>query len=85
MLLFTNRFSRRADIYAVTAAEITLEGTANILINRYTPLGGCPRSIRLDNGLQFCSKLSHAVYKMLAFVNLPPAPTTQMAMAGWSV
>ena len=72
-------------MYAVTAAEFTAEGTANFLINRYILLWGCPCSILSDNGLQFCSKLSHAVYKMLAFVNLPPAPTTQMAMAGWSV
>ena len=38
ILLFTDRFSRRADMYAVTAAEFTAEGTANILINRYIPL-----------------------------------------------
>ena len=45
ILFFTDRFSRRADMYAVTAAEFTAEGTANILINRYTPLWGCPSSI----------------------------------------
>ena len=65
ILLFSNRFSRRADMYAVTAAEFTAEGTANILINRYIPLWGCPRSILSGNGLQFCSKLSHAVYQLL--------------------
>ena len=53
--LFTDRFSRRADMYAVTAAKFTAEGTANIPINRYIPLWGCPRSILLDNGLRFCS------------------------------
>ena len=37
ILLFQDRFSRRADMYAVTAAEFTAEGTANILINRYIP------------------------------------------------
>ena len=52
-------------MFAVTAAESTAEGTANILINRYIPLWGCPRSILSDNGLQFCSKLLHAVYKLL--------------------
>ena len=31
ILLFTDRFSRRADMYAVTAAEFTAEGTADIL------------------------------------------------------
>ena len=40
ILLFTDRLSRRADMYAVTAAEFTAEGTANILINRYIPLWG---------------------------------------------
>ena len=38
ILLFTGRVSRRADTYAITAAEFTAEGTANILINRYIPL-----------------------------------------------
>ena len=52
-------------MFAVTAAEFTAKGTANILINRYTPLWGCPRSILSSNGLQFCSKLSHVVYELL--------------------
>ena len=34
ILLFTDCFSRRADMYAVTAAEFTAEGAADILINR---------------------------------------------------
>ncbi|CAB1100851.1 unnamed protein product [Ectocarpus sp. CCAP 1310/34] len=38
ILLFTDRFSRRADMYAVTAAEFNAEGTADILVNRYIPL-----------------------------------------------
>ena len=58
ILLFTDRFSHPTDMYAVTAAEFTAEGAANILINRYIPLWGCPRSMLSDNGLQFCSKLS---------------------------
>ena len=49
---------------AVTVGEFTAEGTANILINQYIPLWGCPRSIFSDNGLQVCSKLSQAVYKL---------------------
>ena len=65
ILLFIDRFSRRADMYAVTAAEFTAEGTANILIKRYTPLWGCPCSILSDNGLQFSSKHSQAAYKLL--------------------
>ena len=50
-------------MYAVTAAEFTAEGTANIPNNRYIPLW--PRSILSDNGLQFSSKLSQTVYKLL--------------------
>ena len=65
ILLFTDRFSRRADMFGVTAAEFTAEGTANVLINRYISLWECPRSILSDNGLQFCSKLSHVVYELL--------------------
>ena len=64
-LLFTDRFSRRADMFPVTAAEFTAEGTANILVNQCIPLWGCPRTILLGNGLQSCSKLSQAVYQRL--------------------
>ena len=60
-LLFTHRLSRRADMFAVTAAEFTAGGTASIPINRYIPLWGCPRNNISDNGLQVCSKLSHEV------------------------
>ena len=37
ILLFTDRFSRRADMYAVTGAEFTAEGTADVLVNQYIP------------------------------------------------
>ena len=65
ILLFNDRFSRRADMFPVTAAEFTAEGTANILVNQYTPLWGCPRTKLSDNGLPFWSKLSQAVYQLL--------------------
>ena len=40
ILLFTDRFSRRADMCPATAAEFTAEGTANILKKTvYSPLG----------------------------------------------
>ena len=42
ILLFNDRFSRRADMFPVTAAEFTAEGTANILVNQYIPLMGVP-------------------------------------------
>ena len=65
ILLFTDRFSRRADMFPVTTAEFTAEGTANILVNQCIPLWRCPRTILSDNGLQVCSKLSQAVYQLL--------------------
>ena len=40
ILLITDRFSRRADMFPVTAAEFTAEGTANILVNKYINLRG---------------------------------------------
>ena len=40
ILLFTDRFSRRPDMFAVTAAKFTAEETDGISINlRYSPLG----------------------------------------------
>ena len=64
-LLITYRFSRRADMFPVTAVEFTDEGTANILVKKYIPLRGCPRTILTDNGLRFFSKLSQPVYQLL--------------------
>ena len=85
ILLLTDRFSRRADMFAVTAAEFIAKGTANILTNQYIPLWGCPRSILSDNGLQVFSKLSHVVYmSSLVFEKSPPAPTIQAATMVWS-
>ena len=63
--MIAHRFSHRADVFPVTAAEFTAEGMANILVNKYIPLWACPRTILSDNGLQFCSKLSRAVYQLL--------------------
>ncbi|CAB1107221.1 unnamed protein product [Ectocarpus sp. CCAP 1310/34] len=62
----SDRFSRRADMYAVTAAEFTAEGTADILVNRNISMWGCPLSLLSYNGCQVCSKLSQAVYARLA-------------------
>ena len=61
ILLFTDRFSRRADMLLVTVAEFKAEGTAYTLVNHYIPLWGCPHTILWDNGLQFDSKLLQAV------------------------
>ena len=65
ILLITDRFSRRADMFPDTAAEFTAEDTANIPVNKYIPLWRCPRTIISDNGLQFCSRLPQAVYQLM--------------------
>ena len=65
ILLFTDRFSRRADIFAVSAAQFTAAGTADIFIDKYITLSGCPVSLLSDNGLHFTSKLARAVYDRL--------------------
>ena len=70
ILLFTDRFSRRADMFAVTTAKFTAEGTANILVNRFIPLWGCPSTFLSDNGPQFCARLATAVYKLLGIRKL---------------
>lgn len=51
ILLFTDRFSRRADIYAFTDAKVRAEGANDILVNEYTPLEDYSTSILSDNGL----------------------------------
>ena len=65
ILLFTDRFNRRADMYAVSTVECAAEGSADILVNKYIPVSGCPSSLLSDNGLQFFSKRSLSVYKLL--------------------
>ena len=70
ILLLSDRFSRRANMFTVTAAEFTAEGTANILVNRFIPLWGCPSALLSDSGLQFCSQLATAVYKPMGIHKL---------------
>ena len=70
ILLFTDRFRRRADMFAVTTAEFTAEGTANILVNRFIPLWGCPSTLLSQYGSQFCARLATAVYKLLGIHKL---------------
>ena len=52
-------------MYAVSPANYTAEGTANIFVNQYIPLWGCPVSLLSDNGLHFTSQLSAAIFKLL--------------------
>ena len=70
ILLFTDRFSRRADMFAVTTAELTAKGSANILVNRFISRWGCPSTLMSDNGPQFCARLATIVYKLLGINKL---------------
>ena len=86
ILQLTDCFSRRADVFSVTTAEFTAEGTTNNLVNQYISLWGCPRTILSDNGLQFCFKLSQAVYQLFwtctSLLQAPIIPTVTGALSG---
>ena len=62
--LFTDRFSRREDMFAVAAAVFTAEGS-NILVNRFIPFWGGPPTLLSGNGLQCCAQLATAAYKLI--------------------
>ncbi len=82
ILLITDRFSRRAAMYAVSAAEYTAEGTADILVNDYIPKWGCPKSMLTDNGRQLCSELSRSVCSMLGIRKLSTSAYHAMGNGG---
>lgn len=82
ILLITDRFSRRASMYAVCAAKFTAVGTADILVNDYIPKWGCPRSVLTDNGRQFCSELSSAVCRMMGIRKLTTSAYHAMGNGG---
>ena len=71
-MLLTDHFSRRADVFSLTASELTAEDTANILVYKYIILWGCLCAIFSENGLQFGSKRLHAVYHLLGVRKLAP-------------
>ena len=81
-LLFTDRFSRRAAMHAVTAAEFSAASTADILVNDYIPKWGCPKSMLTDNGRQVCSELSRAVCKVLGIRKLTTSAYHAMGNGG---
>ena len=84
---FTDRFSRRADMFPATAAGFSAEG-------RYSQYPGEPiqflmgvpaHHILSDNGLQFCSKLHELYMSRWACASLlqaPIIPTVTEALSG---
>lgn len=70
ILLFTDRFRRCVDKFAVYAADVTAEGTADVFVNQHITFSGCPATLLSDNGLQFWSKLSKAVYRLFGLRKL---------------
>ena len=65
IFMFADRFNRRADMYAVSPANVTAHGTADVLMTKW----GCMTTLLSDNGYHFCSKLcsklSVAIYKLM--------------------
>ena len=57
-------------MFAVSPAQFTAEGTADILVHKYIPLWGCPVYLLSDNAKHFCSKLSAAIHKRLGINKL---------------
>ena len=68
-------------MHAVSAAEFLAEVTADIVVNTYIPLLRCPVCLLSDNGLQLCSKLSHAICKLHGMQKLGQDPIVLTATA----
>ena len=66
ILLITDRFSRRADLFPVTGDEFTGKGAANILVNKYIPpMGVSARHILGQPPPMFLQAYTQAVYQLL--------------------
>ena len=75
ILLFTDRFSRRTDMFPVTAAEFAAEGTANILVNQYIPFVGVPAHYTSRTTACSSAPSFHKLYiSCWACASLPQAP-----------
>ena len=85
IVLITDRFSRRADMFAVTATEFTAEGTANVLVNKYIPLWGarapCSRTIASISAVSF-RKLSTSFWESASLPQAPIIQTVTEALSG---
>ena len=65
ILLYTDRFSRHIAAYAFTQDERTAEAIAQIFVEWCIPLWGCPHTLVFDNGSEFKTRLSLAIYKLM--------------------
>ena len=85
-VLFTDRFSRLANMFPITAAEVTAEGTANILLNQYILLWGCPRTmysrITAWNSAPSFHKLYTSCCVCTSLLKAPITPTVTGAFSG---
>ena len=84
ILLVTDRFSRRAGMFPVSAAEFTAEGTANILVNQYISLWGCApysRTTACSSILSF-HKLYISCWVCTSLLQAPIIPTVTGALSG---
>ena len=77
-LIFTNRFRRQSDMYVVTARLPFLStGTP--------PFGDTRAAYARTTASSYAQRFRRRSTNFLGFGKLPPAPTTQIAMAEWSV
>lgn len=65
ILLFTDRFSQRADMFTVTAAGLAADGTTKTLVNQLSTVGAVRNLSSLIIRLHFCSKHRAAVCQLL--------------------
>ena len=83
ILLVTDRFNSRADMFAVAAAEFTTEGTTGVLTTRTFPFedAATSRTTASSSAQDF-----HTLFaSYLASVKSPPARTAPTKLAAWSV
>ena len=86
ILLFTDRFSRRADMFfPLTAAEFTAEGTANILVNQYIPLWVARAPYSRTTACSYAPsffKLYISCWACASLLESPIIPTVTGALSG---
>ena len=75
--LITDRFCRRPDMFAVTPAEFTAEGTANILVKRYVSYGGSHAPYSRTTASSSAPNFHKLSTSFCECAHLPQAPFTQ--------